>query len=80
MKGGARQRGLKDVGRGAAGQLWKVAPSASSSRGPACCASIITAEKGETNNGKRQGDRGNEGRYTGKDSETDCYSPEHNTL
>lgn len=44
MKGGARQRGLRDVGRGAAGQLWKVVPSASRSRGPACWASIITAE------------------------------------
>lgn len=44
MKGGARQRGLRDVGRGAAGQLWKVVPSALSSRRPACCTSIITAE------------------------------------
>lgn len=46
MKGGARQRGLKDVGRGAAGQLWRLVPSASCSRVPACCASIITAGKG----------------------------------
>lgn len=49
-------------------------------QGPACRASIITAEKGEVDNGERQGDREKEGRYTGKDSETDRYSPEYNTL
>lgn len=73
-------RGLRDVGRGAAGQLWKVVPFASSSRGPACCASVITAGKGETDRGERRGDRESEGRYTSKDSETDCCSPEYNAL
>lgn len=62
MRGGARRRGLRDVGRGAAGQLWKVVPSALSSRGPACCASIITAGKGQTDKRERQGDRENERR------------------
>lgn len=54
MKGGTRQRGLKDVGRGAAGQLWKVVPSASCSRVPACCASIITAGKGRDRDKKER--------------------------
>lgn len=73
-------RGLRDVGRGAAGQLWKVVPFASRSKGPACWASIITAGKGQTNKGERQRDRENEGRYTGIDSKTECCSPEYNAL